>query len=438
MTNQFQEPPINPLEDTHPTQTVPLVSFDEQGNIVRPVPLWRRLVGLVSLLGAFGLTVATVLVLMTSSGSSGDPTLPAQVTLPTDSVAAVPTQTLEVLPTFTPETEPVTQDTSAQAEILPTLDPDTANALLAQPISNLNIGGAYYTQVERQPFDPFTIIPDRPRNEVITYEAVRGDTIYTIAERYGLEPNTIAWSNDRRIVHALYPGDLINIPPVDGVLIEAIGGTRTVADYAAAYKVDDPFIVLDSPYNATALAGLSVDSVPPSGTPIFIPGGEAESISWTPAVIREEGGGAGGTQGNFISFAPGEPGSCGRVANPGGGAFWTRPVSGYTITQGFSNFHSGIDLSVAVGTPVMAANGGRVIFAGWNSFGYGNTIVLAHGPYTTLYGHLDGFNVGCGQDVAPGQIIGYSGNSGNSSGPHLHFEIRYNDIPTNPASTIGF
>src|SRR5690606_36450140 len=134
--------------------------------------------------------------------------------------------------------------------------------------------------------------------------------------------------------------------------------------------------------------------------------GQGEEISWTPAVVREEGGGgAGSSQGNFISFAPGEPGSCGRVANPGGGAAWWKPMTG-TITQGFSSYHTGIDIAGPIGTPVAAANGGRVIFVGWNTYGYGYTIVLAHGPYTTLYGHLDGFNVGCGQDVAPGQIIG--------------------------------
>ena len=90
------------------------------------------------------------------------------------------------------------------------------------------------------------------------------------------------------------------------------------------------------------------------------------------------------------------------------------------------------------GTPVRAANGGTVIFSGWNSFGYGYTIVLAHGPFTTLYGHLSDINVGCGQYVSSGQLIGAVGSSGNSSGPHLHFEIRYNDSPQDPTYTITF
>ncbi len=63
---------------------------------------------------------------------------------------------------------------------------------------------------------------------------------------------------------------------------------------------------------------------------------------------------------------------------------------------------------------------------------------MAHGPFTTLYGHLDSINVGCGQMVSAGQVIGAIGSTGNSSGPHLHFEIRYNDIPTDPALYLAF
>ncbi len=438
MSQNFQEPPFDPMEDTHPTQTVPKVQFDSRGNIVRPTPLWRRLVGLVSLFGAFGLTIATVLILLSAGDDSSTTpeTLPENTNTVAQEVSATPTD----LPAPTATDAPVedntaqTQQTALQVEVQPTLDPETASILLSQPIMDNSGTGGAYTQVERDPLSPFTIIPDRPRNEIITYEVERGDNISSIAERFGLDQNTIAWSNPRRLVQALFPGDIVTIPPVDGVLVTAIGSTRTVADYAALYEVDDPFIVLDSPYNATSLAGLSIDSVPPSGAQVFIPGGQAEEISWNPTVVREEGG----SGGNFISFAPEQAGSCGRVANPGGGAAWGRPMSNYQITQGYSGFHTGIDLAASVGSPVFAANSGRVIFAGWNSYGYGYTIVLAHGPFTTLYAHLDGINVGCGVDVFTGQQIGSSGNSGNSSGPHLHFEIRFNDAPQNPAATIGF
>jgi murein DD-endopeptidase MepM/ murein hydrolase activator NlpD len=84
----------------------------------------------------------------------------------------------------------------------------------------------------------------------------------------------------------------------------------------------------------------------------------------------------------------------------------------------------------------MAAHGGTVIFAGWNSVGDGYLVVLAHGPFTTIYGHLSSYNVNCGQYVSAGQAIGGVGSSGQSSGNHLHFEIRYNDVPQNPVSVM--
>lgn len=433
MTGNFTEPPINP-DDTHPTQTVPQVSFDSQGRVIRPIPLWRRAIGFLSLVGALAFTVATIFVLLSAEGDTSEPTpMPTEPETVLQNPTDIPPTEAETdtLPTDVPqEVEPTT------VVALPTLDADTASAILNTPLTaaqTVNIA-----QVERQPLNPFTIVPDRPRNEIIVYEAVRGDTIDSIAQRFNLELETIAWSNDRRIVLVLRPGDRINIPPVDGVLTTAIG-SRTIAEYAAQYGIEDPFVVLDSPLNADALAGLSPDSVPPNGVRIFFPGGEAEEIVWTPTVVREGGGGAGDPSGgNFISFAPGEAGSCGRVANPGGGASWRKPLNSYTITRGYSGWHTGIDLAAPSGTPVGAANGGRVIFAGWNSFGYGYTVVLAHGPFTTLYGHLSSINVSCGQDVAPGQIIGGVGSTGNSSGDHLHFEIRFNDAPQDPAFTISF
>jgi murein DD-endopeptidase MepM/ murein hydrolase activator NlpD len=128
------------------------------------------------------------------------------------------------------------------------------------------------------------------------------------------------------------------------------------------------------------------------------------------------------------------------VDNPGGGASWVRPVAtgAYQWTRGFTSLHPGVDLAGAVGTPIFAANSGTVIFAGWNSYGYGYAVVLAHGAYTTVYAHLSAVNVGCGQFVNAGQVVGAMGATGNASGPHLHFEIRYNDIPQNPTTAIAF
>ncbi|MBZ0291395.1 MAG: LysM peptidoglycan-binding domain-containing M23 family metallopeptidase, partial [Anaerolineae bacterium] len=285
----------------------------------------------------------------------------------------------------------------------------------------------------RNSYDPFTVIPDRPRSEVIEYTVQDGDTIFGIAERYGLLPETIAWSNDRAIIGNLRPGRAINIIPVNGVYHTVIG-SRSIADIAKDYGIDDPYVIIDSEYNN--LFGVDPSTVLPSGTQIVIPGGVAEQIAWTPAVERE-GDNVNSTGGNFVSFAVGEPGSCGRVQNASG-TFWSGPIASYTITRGFASWHTGIDLAANPGTPVYAANGGVVIFSGWNNYGYGETIVLSHGPFTTVYGHLSSRNVGCGQIVNAGQQIGGVGSSGNSSGPHLHFEIRYLDQPQDPTTVIGF
>ncbi|MEL6527108.1 MAG: M23 family metallopeptidase, partial [Chloroflexota bacterium] len=106
--------------------------------------------------------------------------------------------------------------------------------------------------------------------------------------------------------------------------------------------------------------------------------------------------------------------------------------------RGFYAGHSGIDLSAPTGTPIYAANSGNVIFSGFSRWGYGNAVVIEHGGvYSTLYGHMSSIAVGCGQFVSVGQVIGLVGNTGNSSGPHLHFEIMVSGEAINPSGTPG-
>lgn len=419
----FIEPPVDPLADTNPSMTIPPVRAR------REVAGWRRAMGIFSLLGALAFTAATVILLLLP-GETGEPPPPTQ---PVTQQAIEQTPVPTALPT-----DPVpTSDaqTSDPVALLPTISVEGMQALLNAPLSSMGSAAGSVTLISAA-LNPFTLVPDRPRSEVIQYEAVQGDTIYTIAERFGLQPETIAWSNPRRIVQVLRPGDVLNIPPVDGVYPPGgVVGRTTVAQLAAQYGISDPYTIINSEFNN--LFGFNPDDELPSGTKVLIPGGQAEEITWNPVVEREGGGGS-GSSGDpaYITFAPGQPGSCGRVVNPGGGAYWANPLPNGTWVRGYTSWHTGVDVASPPGTAVMAANGGRVIFRGWNNWGYGNTVVLAHGPFTTLYGHLSGFNVGCGQDVTPGQVIAFVGSTGNSSGPHLHFEVRYNDIPADPL-TIG-
>jgi murein DD-endopeptidase MepM/ murein hydrolase activator NlpD len=115
------------------------------------------------------------------------------------------------------------------------------------------------------------------------------------------------------------------------------------------------------------------------------------------------------------------------------GFIW--PVHG-VLTSGFGyrwgRMHEGIDLAVSSGTPVVAAASGTVIVAGWMG-GYGNLVVVDHGGgVSTAYGHNTMVTVGVGQHVAQGQLISYSGSTGHSTGPHVHFEVRINGSPVDP------
>lgn len=107
------------------------------------------------------------------------------------------------------------------------------------------------------------------------------------------------------------------------------------------------------------------------------------------------------------------------------------PAAGL-LTQYFTRWHEGVDFSMPLNTPLAATHSGEIIFAGWRKDGYGNLIIVQSDTFITYYAHLTSFNVVVGQRVSAGTIIGFSGSTGNSTGPHLHYEIRINDIPVDP------
>jgi murein DD-endopeptidase MepM/ murein hydrolase activator NlpD len=426
MSMQFpREPAPDHLADTGPARAV-------RANHQQPLEGWRRTVGCVSLIGAVALTLGAAALLLTMPNAAVIP-LPAatQIVVVTSDA---PTAQPERPPTGAPNEPP---RSLPPVSALPTIAPDELFSLLLTPVAPLDFERpADRIQITAPLYEPFTIIPDRPRGEVIQYEVQAGDTIFRIAELFGLKPESIAWANERSIIGGLRPGQRINILPVDGVYY-TVPRDETIQSIADRFRVE-PYAIIDSEYND--LFGATPETLLPAGMRVVVPGGTAESIVWAPPVQRVGGDSTRGGAGGRIAFARGEPGSCGLVDNPGGGTGWVRPVAAgsYQWARGFTALHPGVDLAGAVGTPIFAANSGTVIFAGWNSYGYGYAVVLAHGAYTTVYGHLSAVNVSCGQFVNAGQVIGAMGATGNASGPHLHFEIRYNDVPQNPTTAIAF
>lgn len=126
---------------------------------------------------------------------------------------------------------------------------------------------------------------------------------------------------------------------------------------------------------------------------------------------------------------------------PATGATFMRPVSGGMITSPFgyrtSGFHKGVDIATATGTPIYAAAAGTVTFSGWNSTGYGYLVIIDHGNgYQTYYAHCSALYVSAGQYVNQGQNISAVGSTGNSTGPHVHFQVMYNGAVQNPQNYI--
>jgi len=108
-----------------------------------------------------------------------------------------------------------------------------------------------------------------------------------------------------------------------------------------------------------------------------------------------------------------------------------RPVEGF-LTQYFTGYHSGLDIAIPLETPVLATHSGIVTWADWNVYGYGNLVIIQSDRYITYYAHLNSPNVLPGQQVQKGSLIAFSGNTGRSSGPHIHYETRIDDVPVDP------
>lgn len=239
---------------------------------------------------------------------------------------------------------------------------------------------------------------EKPRNGTIsTYIVREGDTLTQIAELFKVSPNTILWANDLPRGSKLRVGEKLVILPITGLRYTVKKGD-SIASLSKKYDADPSDII---EYNGLVDGGLAI------GEQIIIPNGEIVA----PAPSRSK------TAGGIRSSV-----SVSVSAN----GYYIRPLGGGIKTQGIHGYN-GVDIAAPVGTPVLASAAGEVIVSrseGWNG-GYGRYLVIQHANGSqTLYSHNSQNIVSVGQSVVQGQVIGYIGSSGRSTGSHLHFEIR--------------
>ena len=238
----------------------------------------------------------------------------------------------------------------------------------------------------------------------LNYVVEQGDTITSIANAHDIGNAYITWNNlDLTDYNSLSPGDQLIIPWMEGI-VHQVRANETVSDIARRYDAQVDDILEFSANNVPDPSLLQTDKL------IFVPGGRiipaAPSIRPGPTVPLDQSGD------------------------------WFWPARG-VITSYFTAWHPlGIDIAMVTGTPVVATQSGVVQFVGGDPWvSYGLHLIIDHGNgYESTYAHLNGFaeGIASGSVVERGQIIGYSGNTGRSTGPHLHFEIRVYNAPQSP------
>lgn len=230
-------------------------------------------------------------------------------------------------------------------------------------------------------------------DQISVYVVREGDSLSQIAEMFNVTVNTIIWSNDIKRGSLITPGQTLAILPITGIK-HTVKKDETLAGIVKKYKGNMEEVLRYNDLEEGAILAV--------GDTVVIPDGEIEAPTYTQArtVVRGSGG-------------------------PSYSGYYMRPVAGKR-SQGLHGYNA-IDIAAPAGTPIVAAAAGTVIISkntGWNG-GYGKYVVIKHPNGTqTLYAHNSGNIVGRGASVQKGQVIGYVGSTGKSTGPHVHFEVR--------------
>jgi len=322
-----------------------------------------------------------------------------------------------VMGNFYLKSQPAPSQQLAQAAPLP-----TPTVVLDLPTFKVGIEDSLAAGVFRLA-DLHTIIPAKPRTEISSYVVQEGDTIFGIAEKFGLKPETILWGNYYTLLddpHRLKPGTELNILPVNGTYYEwhAGDGLNGVSEVFGV-KPEDIINWPGNHLNPDTIGDYANPNIEP-GTWLVVPGGSRDFVNWSaPRITRDN---------PAVAKVYG-PGYCGQIMDGpvGFGTFVWPTIEHYLSGFDFSpsTNHYGIDIAGNLGNAIYAVDDGVVVYAGWNDHGYGQMIVIDHGNgWQSLYAHLSALNVDCGSYAYQGDVIGAMGSTGNSTGPHLHFELR--------------
>lgn len=253
--------------------------------------------------------------------------------------------------------------------------------------------------------DPEVVV--KKRDKIIEYRVQPGDTLSTIAAKFDLKTTTLLWENSLNYYSIIRPGQILRILPVDGVAYK-IKAKDTLSKIAKEYKAEVNEII-----EFNKLASASDIQV---GQTLILPG--ATTVQ---------------------TYVPSRSYSIKNIFSPPtlSSTKLQWPTNAYRITQYYHWRHHGIDIDNTTGQPIYAAEAGVVERAGWNSSGYGYMVMINHGGgLQTVYAHCSRIYVNIGDKVTRGQAIAAIGNTGRTSGSHLHFEVRINNNRVNPLGYI--
>lgn len=272
--------------------------------------------------------------------------------------------------------------------------------------------------------------PEGVRQFAVKYTVQPGDSLFTIAKIYGVSAESILWANYELLNDDptfLKENWVLTIPPTNGIYYKWKAGDN-IEKIAEKYFADAEDIIT-WPGNHLDVSNPLTDNL--VDVNVMIPGGYRDMVSWI----------------QTVSFAP-RSGATQSIAGPGGcitpetgpvgSTYFQWPTANHYLSGfDFTSYHLGIDIAAAEGSAVVASDSGTVVYAGWNDSGYGNLVAIDHNNgYKTIYAHLSQLYVHCGDSISSGSMIALSGNTGKSTGGHLHYEIRSGSEYVNPWTVL--